>query len=208
MSIGNWIGNDVGSWLGEGLITPDLSLLPGEAGMVGNDIGDVVGDWLGDNDPVTPRPKLIDRLIPKIDRIRQRVNVAKVGVRRYRLFRVIRTWDGGEIGDGLFYINAEEITPAPDVTFGKARDRLSGAGRIEAGSMVASEVSLRYHERYLFPELSSGQECYYRLVEMNPAQGYTSTFWILDTKPEADRAEKVSGNVQWILNFTRYQVRE
>jgi hypothetical protein len=208
MPIGNLIGYYMGAWFGDGQITPDQSLLPGEAGWVGNDVGNFVGDWLGDNDPVTPRPKLIDRLVSKIDRIRQRVNVDKVGVRRYRLFRVIRTWDGGEVGDGLFYLNTEEITPAPEVTLGKSRDRLVGAGRVDAGTMTATEVSLTYSESYLFPTLSSGQECYYRLTEMNPPQGYATTYWHLDTKPEADRAEKVSGNVQWILNFTRAQISE
>lgn len=151
---------------------------------------------------------LVDRLISKVDRIRQRVNVDKVGVRRFSLYRVVRTWSGGEVGDGTATISAVEITPAPAIVFNKARDSLNGRGRVEVGTMEASEVSLTYSESYLFPTLTAGQELYYRLVERNAAQATGTSYWILTSKPEADRCETTSGNIQWIMNFVRAQIQE
>lgn len=151
---------------------------------------------------------LIDRLISRVDKIRQKVNADKVGVRRFRLYRVIRTWTGGEVGDGSSS-NAEiEITPPPAITLSKAKDALTGRGRVEVGTMTASEVSLAYSEATLQPVLTAGQELYYRLVEKTPAQGQHTTYWTLAATPEADRCETVGGNVQWILNFTRAVITE
>lgn len=151
---------------------------------------------------------LVDRLITKVDAIRQRVNSSKVGVRRFRLYLVIRSWSGSEVGDGDATVSAMEITPAPAITLGKARDALSGRGRIEVGSMIAMEVSLGYSEADLQPTLTAGQELYYRLVEKNADQGASTTYWILSATPEADRCETPGGNLQWILNFTRATIVE
>jgi hypothetical protein len=149
----------------------------------------------------------MDRLISKVDTIRQRVNVDKVGVRRFRLYRVIRTWSGGEVGDGTASLSVTEITPAPAITLGKSRDAMNGRGRVEVGSMVASEISLSYTEADLQPTLTSGQELYYRMVEMNDHGAHT-TYWHLMATPEADRCETPSGNLQWILSFQRAQISE
>ncbi len=151
---------------------------------------------------------LVDKLITKVDRIRQRVNVDKVGVRRYHLFRVIRSWDGGEVGDGTPTIVSTEITPSPAIAFGGRNDRLEGNGRVDESTMIATEVSLTYQEMWLqgYP-LSAGQECYYRLTERN-AQGAQTTYWVLSTTPVADRCEERDGNIQWVLKFIRYEVTE
>lgn len=151
---------------------------------------------------------LIDRLITRVDRIRQRINVTSVGVRRFKLYRVVRTWSGGEVGDGTSSSAVLEITPAPAITLGKAPDPLNGRGRVEVGSMVASEVSLSYTEAQLMPALTAGQELYYRLVEANPAQAYHTTYWVLSGNPEADRCETPAGNIQWILSFRRAEISE
>lgn len=152
--------------------------------------------------------KLVDRLVSKIDKIRQRVNVDKIGVRRYGLYRVIRTWDQGEVGAGLSTSLVTEITPAPAITLGQVKDNMSGRGRVETWTMIATEISLRYTEAYLYPELIKGQELYYRLVELNPTQAAATSYWIVSTRPEADRDETVTGNTQWIMNFTRGQIQE
>lgn len=159
-------------------------------------------------EPEVSTPKLVDRIATKVDRIRQRVNVDKVGVRRYHLYRVIRTWDGDEVGDGDVTVSTVEITPAPAITLGKSKDSLNGRGRVEVGSMFASEVSLTYSQSDLMPTLTAGQELYYKLVEMNTPQGASTTYWILTTAPEADRCETPGGNAQWLLNFTRAQITE
>lgn len=151
---------------------------------------------------------LIDRLITKIDRIRERVNVDKVGVRRYRLYRVIRTWSGGEVEDGSSSISSQEIEPAPAITLGRTRDALTGRGRVEKGTMTATEVSLSYSESDLMPALTAGQELYYRLVDLHAEQGAATSYWHLASKPEADRCETVAGNIQWIMNFVRAEISE
>lgn len=145
---------------------------------------------------------VVDKLIAKVDQIRQRVNVSKVGVRRYKLSRVIRTWNAGEVGDGFPTDVVSELTPAPAITLGKENDRLGGRGRISVGSMQATEVSLTYTQSFLqgYP-LTTGQECFYKLEELNSSQGATITYWTLVNTPEADRCEEPGGNIQWILNF-------
>ena len=157
--------------------------------------------------------KLIDRLVSKIDLIRQRVNVDKIGVRRYSLTRVIRSWDGGEVGAGISTKNEQIITPAPAITLGQTKDAMSGRGRIEAWTMIANEVSLSYTEAFLYPSqanggLIRGQELYYRLDELNPTQAASPSYWVLACRPEADRDETVTGNTQWIMNFVRAQIQE
>lgn len=152
--------------------------------------------------------KLIDRLIPIVDRIRDRVNVRFVGVRRYRLIRVIRSWDGLEVGDGTPTLDAQEILPIPAIALGKTKDPVNGWGRVPSGTMTATEVSLRYTESFLHPVLSAGQELYYCLVELNTAQGAANSYWILSTIPEADRCETAGGNIQWLMNFTRATIKE
>jgi hypothetical protein len=203
MPSGNWYGRWFGRWLGR---------LDQQSTEVSTQLGDWLGHWLGewfgfDASP-TIAPKLIDRLIPKVDRIRQRINVAKVGVRRFQLFRVIRSWDGGEVGDGVPSYDQQEITPAPAIALADSRDALNGRGRVEVGSMEATEVSLTYEQTYLMPVLYPGQECYYKLVEMNVPQAQRTTFWILKNSPEADRCETVNGNIQWIMRFTRAEIQE
>lgn len=150
--------------------------------------------------------KLVDRLIPVVDRIRDRVNDKFVGVRRFKLTRVIRTWSS-EVGEGTATIDNLEITPSPAIEQGQNRDQLNGAGRVENGRMTATEVSLRYTESDLFPSLSPGQELYYRLEELN-SHGKHTTYWILDSDPDSDRCETINGNLQWVMDFTRATIRE
>jgi hypothetical protein len=154
-------------------------------------------------------PKLIDRLVSKIDLIRQRVNVDKVGVRRYQLFRVLRTWSDGEVGGGIYIADTQEITPAPAITLGQSKDQMSGRGRVESWTMTATNISLRYSEGFLYPlPLAKGQELYYKLVEMNSTQAARPSYWIVSCRPEADRDETTTGDTQWIMNFARAQIAE
>lgn len=148
---------------------------------------------------------LVDRLITKVDKIRDRVNVNKVGVRRYRLFRVIRSWDGLEVGAGNATLQVDEILPVPAIQLGGEPDRLFGRGRQQDDSMRASEVSLSYTENFLEGQpLTAGQECYYKLIELNAAQASDTTYWIMLRRPEADRCETTSGNIQWKMIFSQY----
>jgi hypothetical protein len=150
---------------------------------------------------------LVDRLISKVDRIRQRVNVDKVGVRRYDLVRVIRTWSGGEVGDGSITDSETTLSPAPAITLGRESDRLSGRGRVPVGKMQATEISLTYTEAFLQgTPLGAGQECFYKLVERNVAQAAGTTYWVMENTPEADRCEEPGGNIQWVANFRQREV--
>jgi hypothetical protein len=99
-----------------------------------------------------------------------------------------------------------EIVPAPAITIGRESDRLGGNGRIEVGKMQATEISLSYTENFLEGRpLDPGQECFYKLVELNVAQAADTTYWVVDNTPEADRCEEPGGNIQWTMNFRRRQ---
>lgn len=149
---------------------------------------------------------LIGRLIPKVNAIRSRL-YAKTGVREFRVYRVLRTWSGGEIGRGVATLTELEITPSPDVVFDKSvgrgrADRLE-RGRVEEGFCELREVSLELVESDLtgYP-LAVGQECYYRIVEAHEHAAST-TYWILTGTPIADR-----DNFQWIVKLRRYEAAE
>lgn len=147
---------------------------------------------------------LIGRLIPKVNAIRTRL-YAKTGVREFRVFRVIRTWSGGEVGRGVAELVELELTPSPDVVFDKSvtrgrQDRLE-RGRVEEGFCELREVSLSLVESDLTAQpLVAGQECYYRIVEANE-HGASPSYWVLEGTPIADR-----DNFQWILRLRRYEV--
>lgn len=151
--------------------------------------------------------KLVDRLIPIVDRIRDRVNDRLVGVRRFRLIRVVRTWSGGEVGDGTTTLAEMEILPRPAIEIGSNRDQMNGFGRVRTGKMTATEISLTYTEADLFPSLTAGQELYYRLVDLNTHE-QANTYWHLDKIPDPDRCETVNGNLQWIADFTKATITE
>ncbi len=150
-------------------------------------------------------PNLVDELILTVDEIRASI-FPDLGVRGYSFTRVLRTWDGGEVGDGSATFASElAITPPPLVEWSERRDRLEN-GRTEQARLKVSEVSLRYTEDQLTggKPLAAGQECYYRLVEtQNQAQA--TSYWILENTPEPDR---MNLDIGWTMRLRRYETSE
>lgn len=145
-------------------------------------------------------PNLIDKLITKVDTLRQKA-ADKFGLPAFDMYRVIRTYPSGIIGDGAFTDEETKLVPPPMVKF-RGGDALTRGGRHDDRSMVATEVSLAYTENWLEGQpLQPGQECFYKLVERNETTEADTTYWILSAVPEALRDE-----ICWRLEFKRYEI--
>ncbi len=144
-------------------------------------------------------PNLIDNLIGKVDLIRQRA-ADRFGLPAHNMYRVFRTWSGGEIGSGTITDVETLITPTPRIEI-KGSQRLDTHGRVDDRTMKAFEISLTYQENWLQGDPKvAGQECFYKLVERN-SQGADTTYWILSTIPLVNRAE-----INWELEFKPYLI--
>jgi hypothetical protein len=145
-------------------------------------------------------PSLIDSLIPVVDSLRSSL-YPSVGVRPYKLTRILRTWSGGQVGAGSVTVNSTtRLDPDPEIVFENRRDDLSPAGRIERGKMTAKEISLTYTDEFLRGgALAAGQECYY-VLESIQTQAQPTSYWIVDGPPDAKRDE-----CMWVVTFKRYE---
>jgi hypothetical protein len=144
-------------------------------------------------------PNLIDKLITKIDAVRQK-SADRFGIRAHDMFHVLRTWSGGEIGAGIPTDVETLVTPTPKIKF-SGREKLLAIGMAEDRSMEATEISLTYQENFLQGQpLSAGQQCIYKLVERN-GQGADTTYWILASVPEVMRDK-----ICWKLVFRPFTV--
>lgn len=146
---------------------------------------------------------LVDELISTVDEIRDSI-FPDLGVRGYTLTRVIRTWDGIEVGDGTSTTQNLAITPPPLVEFVNRRDELQN-GRTERSNLKVTEVSLRYTEDELCgrPRAPTA-ECYYRLEE-SQNQGQRTSYWMLSGTPEPDR---MNLDIGWTMRFVRCEIDE
>jgi hypothetical protein len=142
---------------------------------------------------------LIDKLINKVDSLRQKA-ADKFGLPAHNLYRVVRTWSGGEIGGGSVTTVETLITPTPQIEF-TGGQRLDPHGRVDDRRMVATEISLTYTENFLQGDpKAAGQEVFYKLVERN-SQGADTTYWVLANIPLVVRDE-----IYWKLEFSPYLV--
>lgn len=144
-------------------------------------------------------PNLIDKLINKVDTVRQKA-ADRFGLPAHDVYRVVRTYTGGVIGDGAYTDQTDIIYPTPAVKF-TGQDTFENGGRFDNRSVTLTEVSLTYQENWLQGDPKSpGQECFYKLVERN-SQGADTTYWILTSVPEV-----VRGEVYWMLKMHRFTV--
>lgn len=144
-------------------------------------------------------PNLIDDLIGVVDSLRGSL-YPDMGVKSFRLTRVIRTWTGGQVGLGTVSSSDLVVCLTPEIEFKSRRDDLSPAGRIERGQMVAKEISLTFTETTLRGgTLTAGQECYYKLESVQ-TQAEATTYWVIDGPPVCER-----DNCQWVVTFKRYE---
>lgn len=145
---------------------------------------------------------LVDSLVPDvIDGLREDLHPA-FGVRAYRVYRVIRTWSGGEIGEGTHSESAGELRPQPRVSMWDGLKYVQAVcGVRELGDVKLSEVSLTYSAEDLDPRaLTARQELFYALAEAN-GQGSPLRLWAHAVPPFIDR-EKSMG---WVLNLRRVE---
>jgi hypothetical protein len=78
------------------------------------------------------------------------------------------------------------------------KDRMGPAGREAAGSVVLSEVSLRYSELELEPKIGDGTEVAYRLTELR-GQRQSPKWYALSSSPVPRRGDKKSDKTDWYI---------
>lgn len=144
-------------------------------------------------------PNLIDKLITKVDSVRQKA-ADKFGLPAFNLYRVVRTYSSGTIGEGAHTDSETVVTPTPTIKF-SGEDKFERGGRTDGRTMTASEISLTYKQNWFYGEpKSAGQEIFYKLVERN-GQGQATTYWQLIAIPLVERNE-----INWVLTFGPYIV--
>ncbi len=103
-----------------------------------------------DRDPrLGPHPNpggsIVEELGEVVDDLRQLYT--DFGLRPYRVFSVVVSWSGGEIGRGLPKVASEqEILPTPEVDLRAMRTDMKTGGKVEGGSATLREVSPRFTE--------------------------------------------------------------
>lgn len=141
-------------------------------------------------------PNLIDKLINKVDTVRQKA-ADRFGLPAHNVYRVVRTYTSGVIGDGAFTDQTDLIYPTPMVKF-TGGDDFEHGGRFDNRKATITEISLTYQENWLQGDPKTpGQQVYYKLVERN-GQGADTTWWTLTSVPEV-----VRGEVYWKLTLQR-----
>lgn len=138
---------------------------------------------------------LVDGLLGTIDALRDLGR--QFGQRAYRMYRVLRTWSGGAVGEGAYTDVLTEMTPRPCVhPFTEGLDnKLRPCGLMEAGVVKLTEVSLTYtYGELTGAGLSAGQE-HLLLLREGYGQGQPDRYWRLDRPPFPDR----ENDIGWIL---------
>lgn len=139
---------------------------------------------------------LVDSLVEDvIDGLRGDLHPA-FGVRAYRVYTVLRTWSGGQIGMGSSSDVENEIDPQPFVArWDGLRFQLETCGIDEMGEIVLIEVSLTYTEEELAGRpLAKNEQWFYKLVDAH-GQETSEKYFILTKPPYVDREE----NMGWVV---------
>lgn len=142
---------------------------------------------------------LVDSLVGDvIDGLRESLH-PDFGVRAYRVYRVIRTWSGQRVGEGVMTQEALELRPQPRVgVWNGLRMELAVCGVDEMGEIVLTEVSLTYTEAQLTGggALGMNQELFLGLAEAH-GQGQRRRLFSHTRPPFVDR-EKDMGWKVWL----------
>src|SRR4051812_14282937 len=130
-------------------------------------------------------PNLVDKLISKVDGLRQTF-ADKFGLPCFDSYQIVRTWSGGEVGAGTPSSVVTKINPTPTVKL-SGGDKLLNVGRKDDRTMQAYNLSLTYTENFLQGDpKAAGVEVFFKLVERN-GQAADTTYWILKGTPQAQR---------------------
>lgn len=140
---------------------------------------------------------LVDDLVNDIDELRGELH-SDFGVRAFRVYTVMRTWTGQQVGEGDFLDTVTEITPQPRVAFWDGyKFVLSPIGTHEDGEVQVSEISLTH----TYAELSGGQvalnqQWFFVLVDAF-GQGCPNRYLRINRPPFPDREK----NIGWELRL-------
>lgn len=142
---------------------------------------------------------LVDSLVSDvIDGLRESLH-PDFGVRAYRVYRILRTWSGRKVGDGIMTDSALELRPQPLV---KVWDGLkyeqAVCGIEEMGQVMLTEVSLTYTETQLTGggALAMNQELMLGIAEAH-GQGTRRRVYTHAKPPYIDRVKDMGWKV-WL----------
>jgi hypothetical protein len=143
---------------------------------------------------------LVDSLIADvIDGLREDLH-PQFGVRAYRVYRVIRTWNGQTVGDGQFTDDAAELRPQPlvwtwDTMANALRYKPAACGLSDLGEVKLTEVSLTYTEGQLTGRpLADNQELLMAIGDAH-GQGSAVRMFTHAKPPYIDRVKDMG----WVL---------
>lgn len=141
---------------------------------------------------------LVDSLVPDvIDGLREDLHPA-FGVRAYRCYRVIRTWNGKTAGEGSMVEDTAELRPQPRVMVWDGMHFVQATcGIRELGEVRLSEISLTYTEAQLTGRglgLGKNQELFIGIAEAHGQATEPRLFG--HTRPAFIDREKTMG---WML---------
>lgn len=142
------------------------------------------------------RGVLADRLIGVVDGVRRKIH-EKLGTRPWQVDIVTRIWSGNERGVGHATQTVLTLDPIPKVVR-STHDRMGPAGREAAGSVVISQVSLRYAQSELAPKVDARTEVAYRLTELHGTRQKV-TWLVLSADPVPRRGDKAGDETDWYL---------
>lgn len=138
---------------------------------------------------------LVDSLLTVVDDLRDSLHT-DMGVRHWRVFTQRRSWDGGEVGEGVMTTVEVEITPQPLVST-DLRNELTPQGIREAGGVMLSEVSLTYTEAELVGvDVMAHEQWLYVLREAH-GQEMRDRFYSLSAPPMPDRISTIG----WVVKL-------
>lgn len=143
---------------------------------------------------------LVDSLVADvIDGLREDLHPA-FGVRAYRLYRVLRSWSGKVVGEGVHTDVAHELRPQPRVAMWNGLKYVQAScGIRELGDVMLTELSLTYTEAQLTGQpLTKRQELFYALGDGN-GQESELRLWQVTAPPFIDRERDMG----WVLHLRR-----
>lgn len=144
---------------------------------------------------------LVDSLVTDvIDGLREGLHPG-FGVRAFRVYRVIRTWSGDTLGDGVATDDVKELRPQPEVmVWDGLRIEAARCGLEELGDVVLTEVSLSYTYDQLTKSgtLDDNQEIIYAIGEAY-GQGQPVRTFTMSKPPFPDRTKTLG----WKLWLTK-----
>lgn len=146
---------------------------------------------------------LVDSLVPDlIDGLRDEL-LPSFGVRAYRVYRVVRSWSGRDIGDGVMTDVGAELLPRPRVKIWDGLRYVQAVcGIRELGDVKLTEVSLTYTDADLTgqPLDVRRQEMFIAMGEGN-GQASPTRLWGHTQPPFIDREVDMG----WVLHLRRVE---